>query len=173
MKTRTFFLTILAILVAGICQLDAQTKSVVEKRIGSTIYKLDSVSYRIKNKANKITDREVGSGFIATLDNSKQAYKVWTEQFKPLFSKERVEKLNVRIILVSICDSTGLVKEVEVHFRNRETFEMFTLSEIKAIEDAAKKFRFNIVWHGGEEGQKYVRFVHPLNPYLLYFEKSK
>ena len=170
MKTRTFFLTILAILVAGICKLEAQKASVIEKRIGNTVYELDTVGYRVKNKANVITFQEYGDCRVS-FDDGVLAGKTWLEHFKPLFSKERAEELKVRIRISCVFDSTGFIKEVEMFFLNRENFEKFTLKEIKDIEDAAKKYQYkNLFWYECE-GLKYARFYHPFSPYLLYFEK--
>jgi len=174
MKMQKQLIVIIATFIVGTFQLDAQTKSVVEKRIGNTVYELDTVHYIIKNKANKIQDQEVGSNFIANFDGSKQAHKVWMEHFKPLFSKERAEKLNVRILICLKSDSIGQVQEVEIHFRNRENIEKFTQDEIRAIEDTAKKYRFKVLsWDGGERGKKYFKYYYFLNPYLIYFEKQK
>ena len=176
MKTKQFTLLVIGVFIFGTLQLDAQTASVIEKRIGNTVYELDTVSYSIKNKANKISEKEINTnGCKVSFDNySKEAETNWKENFKPIFSKERAEELNFRINITSICDSTGLIREIEIFFGSRENFEKVTLSEIKAIEDAAKTYRYkDLSWYDCEE-LKYVRiYHHRLNPYLLYFEKPK
>ena len=165
---------VMATFIVGVFCLNAQTVPVIEKRIGNTVYELDTTNYILKNKANKITIHETNpGGCIISFDNEEQAHNDLMEIFKPVFSKERAEKLKVRINIRCFFDTTGQIREIEIFFRNREIFEMFTLNEIKAMEDVAKKFRYkNLTWNNCE-GAKYGRFAHPLNPYLLYFERPR
>jgi len=180
MKTQKKYLVIIvtciaiAVSIVGVSHLSAQTSSVIEKKIGNTVYELDTAGYFLKNKANKITFEEYGhGGCIVSFDNDKQAHKDWLENFKPVFSKERAKELNVRINIRCIFDTTGQIREVTILFGSRKKFEMFTLSEIKAMEEAIKKYRYkNLSWLGCEN-LKYSYFQHPLNPCLLYFEKPK
>ena len=166
--------SVIATFVVGVFHLNAQTVPMIEKRIGNTVYELDTARYILKNKTNKITHEEYSyGGCVVAFDNDKQAHEDWLENFKPVFSKERAEELNVRIRITCIFDLIGQIQEIEIFFRNREDFEMFTLSEIKTIEDAIKKHQYrNLSWHNCGN-LKYGYFSHPLNPYLLYFEKSK
>ena len=167
MKTKVKISILIATFIVGVFRLDAQTVPVIEKRIGNTVYELDTINYILKNKANKITSLEYNlGGCIISFDNAEQAQKDWVENFKPIFSKERAKELKVRILISCIFDSTGLIQEIEIFFMNRENFEMFTLSEIKAIEDAAKKYQYeNLSWYYCGDA-KYGRFVHPFSPYL-------
>ena len=193
MKTKKILLVIAATLIVGVFRVDAQPPAwviekraeilekhaemlekralaVVEKRIGSTVYELDTVNYTLNNKANKLT--YVSSAEVS-LDQSEHARKAQQEHFKPLFSKERAQEIKTMIMLACVCDSTGLIQEVTMSFRTREFFEMFTLSEIKVLEDAAKQYRFNfLAWRGGE-GTKYAKVTLFFSPYLLYFERPK
>jgi hypothetical protein len=176
MRTQKILLVIATTFMVGVFRLDAQTAPVIEKRIGNAVYELNTEGYTLRNKANKITNQEVGSGFVGSVDNSEQARQTWVEHFKPLFSKERAEELRVIIGIFSIIDSTGQVREVEMFFRNRETFEMFTPSEIQAIENTAKRYRYNVRWWSGEENGKsylYTRIGHTLRPHVLYSENSR
>ena len=180
MKTKKNLLVIMVALIViapfivGALRLDAQTVPVIEKRIGNTVYELDTTLYYIKNKENKITNQEYNTGScIIEFDNEKQAHEDLLENFKTVFSKERAEELKLWIKIFCIFDHNGQIQEIEILFKNREDFEMFTLSEIKAIEDAAKKYRYkNLKWYNCGDS-KYGRFGHPFSPYLLYFEKLK
>lgn len=173
MKTQQILIAVIVAFIVGTLRTDAQTATVIEKRIGDTVYELDTMNYTLKNKANKITPREYLGDCRVSLDDSENAERTWKANFKPVFSKEKAKELNMRIYINSVCDSTGLIKEVEINFRNRENFEMFTLSEIKAIEDAAKTYRYRFRAWSQCEGQKYVHIHHYIVPYLLYFEKPK
>ena len=163
-----------AIFIFGVSQLDAQASRVVEMRIGNTVYELDTVLHILKNKTNKITWQEVNPGDCrVSFGNDRQAHNDLMENFRPIFSKERAEELKVMIHIYFFFDTTGQIREIAIMFRNREIFEMFTLSEIKAIEDAAKKHRYeNLEWFNCD-GAKYGHFVHPFSPYLLYFERPR
>ena len=173
MKTQQILIAVIVAFIVGTLRTDAQTATVIEKRIGDTVYELDTMNYTLKNKANKITPREYLGDCRVSLDDSENAERTWKANFKPVFSKERAKELNVKITINSICDSTGLIREIYIFFKNHENFEKFTLSEIKAIEDAAKTYRYRFLsWRCYAE-QKYVQISHPLNPYLLYFEKPK
>jgi len=165
---------VMATFIVGVFCLNAQTVPVIEKRIGNTVYELDTTNYILKNKANKITWQESNpGGCIISFDNNEQAHKDWLENFKPVFSKERAEELKERIHFTCFFDTTGQIREIEIFFMNRERFEMFTLSEIKAMEDAMKKHRYkNLSWNGCGNA-KYGRFAYPFSPYLLYLEKQK
>ena len=177
MKTKKLSTVVATLMVAAICisgafRINAQTAQVVELKIGDAVYEFENYNI-LRNKANKITSQEITYAGNFSFDQSELAGKAWVEHFKPLFSKERAEELKVRITLRCICDSTGLIREIEIFFKNREEFEMFTLCEIKAMEDAAKTHRYeNLTWHNCEN-VKYGRFIHPFSPYLLYFEKPK
>jgi len=178
MKTKQIVWIITAIFIvgavffAGTIRSNAQTSKVIEKKIGNTVYELGSSDpiYTIENKANKIK-HVVGP--VVTLDNSEQAGNAWKEHFKPLFSKERAKELNFRITLSCTCDSTGQVKEVRISIYKRANFEMLTLKEIKAIEDAAKNYKFNFLSWCSYGGVKHIVISYPFNPYLLYFDKPK
>ena len=165
-------LIIIATFIIGVFHLNAQTAPMIEKRIENTAYELDTINYSLKNKANKITRQEYSNSDCAViLDDAKQAHEDWLEHFKPIFSKERAEKLKARIRITCVFDLTGQVQEIEIFFRNRENFEMFTLNEIKAIEDAIKKHQYkNLKWHNCGD-LKYSYFTYPFSPYLLYFKK--
>jgi hypothetical protein len=142
-----------------------QAALVVEKRIGNVVYELNTEDYTLRNKSNRITSAELNYAHNVHLENSEQVHKARLENFKPLFSKERANELNVRIGLYCIADSTGQVLEVSLFFRNRETFEMFTPSEIQAIEDTAKRYHFNVLrWYNGREGENYFSFSFLLIP---------
>ena len=160
--------------IFGTLRSNAQTAQVIEKRIGNTVYELDTVRYILKNKANKITWQESNKGgCVIYFDNEELTRKEWLEIFKPIFSKERAEELKIMLHIICFFDTSGQIQEIEIFFRTREDFEMFTLSEIKAMEDAAKKFRYkNLSWRNCENS-KYGRFGHPFSPYLLYFERPK
>ena len=174
MKTQQILITVIVAFIVGTLRTDAQIATVIEKRIGDTVYEWNTVDYILRNKASKIAfQRNNNIGCQVYLDNSENAQKAWEEHFKLVFSKERAKELNVKITINSICDSTGLIREIYIFFKNHENFEKFTLSEIKAIEDAAKTYRYRFLsWRCYAE-QKYVQISHPLNPYLLYFEKPK
>jgi len=165
---------LMATFIVGSLRSYGQTAPVIEKKIGNTVYELDTAIYVLKNKANKIARSEYNSGgCIVSFDNEAQAQKDWLENFKPVFSKERAKESKMRINISCVFDSTGLIREIEILFWDRKDFEMFSLSEIKAIEDAAKKYRYkNLSWNNCRDA-KYGRFVHPLVPYLLYYEKPK
>ena len=167
-------MTIIAPFIFGAFRLAAQTAPVVEKRIGNTVYELDTTNYVLKNKANKITWQESNiGGCIISFDNEELAGKAWLENFKPLFSKERAEELKVMIHITCFFDTTGQIRQIVIFFRSRENFEMFTLSEIKAMEDAIKKHYYkNLIWRNCESA-KYGLFTHPFSPYLLYFESPR
>jgi len=153
--------------------LERMKKQKVEKRIGNTVFELDTVIYHLNNKANKITSQEEAAPRSVSFNERENTSTAWVEHFKSVFSKERAEELNIRIGLHCVCDSTGRIWEVRMSFLKRENYEKFTLSEIKALEDAAKKYRLNISrWSSGEKA-KYVSITYPFNPYLLYFEKPK
>ena len=187
MKTQQILVTVIVAFIVGTIRTNAQTASTIEMRIGDTVYELETgdvvyesdtvINYTLRNKANKIISQEGNNsiGCQVSFDNySEEAKTAWKEHFKPIFSKERAEELKLRITLFCICDSTGSIRQVEgIHFRNRENFEKFTLSEIKAIEDAAKTYRYKFFSWRCYEKQKYVLIVHPLSPYLLYFEKPE
>ena len=174
MKILKRVIVITEIFIFGALHLNAQTAPVIEKRIGNTVYELDTISYVIKNKENKITNMEYNpGGCIISFENEEMTGKEWLGNFKPIFSKERAEKLKFMIHIICFFDTTGQIQEIEIFFMTREKFEMFTLSEIKAMEDAAKKFRYkNLSWRNCEDS-KYGRFSHPFSPYLLYFERPK
>ena len=175
-KTKQILLSVILVLFVGTLKMNAQqTAWGTEMRIGNRVYLLDMFNYYLVNKANKITNQEINDeGCIVSFDNSKESVKAWEEHFKSVFSKERAKELNFRVSFRNICDATGRVKEVEIYFRNRENFEKFTLSEINAMEDAAKKHQYKVKAFLRCEGNiKYFTIVQPLNPYLLYFEKPK
>ena len=168
--------SIIATFIVGVFRLNAQTVPLIEKRIGNTIYELDTIRfYYIKNKANKITHQEYSnSSYCRTIiNNVEQAYSDWLENFKPVFSKERAKELNQRINITCVFDTTGQIQEVNFLFYDREIFEMFKLSEIKAMEDALKKYRYkDLSWYNCGDA-KYSYLIYGFNPYLLYYEKTK
>ena len=172
MKTLKNLLIIISFII-GVIQIDAQTSRLIEKRIGNTVYELDTIIFYIQNKANKISSDEIGV-CLTSIENAELLYKDFLENFKSVFSKERAKQLMVYMSIRCTCDSAGKIHEVGILFKNRDDFEKFTLSEIKAIEEAAKKHRTKLrSWAISCEGVKYIVITYPFTPYLLYFERPK
>ena len=67
-----------AIIVVGTTRLDAQTTKMIEKKIGNRVYELDAKDYTLKNKANKISYKDIGNSDVF-VDNSEQDVKDWEE----------------------------------------------------------------------------------------------
>ena len=143
----------------GISCASAQRSTLIERKIGHTVFVQDTTKRLLQNRENKISKKR----YYSTASMTQPTYD-WNQfVFEKVFSKERAGQLT-DVILAIRCyiDSIGNVREVV--FRPLKNCDKIKLSEFQELEKQFKACKFKIAnfikcEQDGEEG--YIAFTIP------------
>ncbi|MDR3220071.1 MAG: hypothetical protein LBU22_14055 [Dysgonamonadaceae bacterium] len=163
MKTKKIIILGILLYFAGVySSVDAQT---IEKRVGNTVYVVDTVKRSMENKENKLFktidfSRDECYGYVREPMNKQELRKIFSEEH----TKEWGE---MGIMYNIICDSTGLICEVKFLLSTDE-LNRIPLSDFKKLEDYLKHIKLSLTPCPEKE---YYTFIAAVSHRRVYGEK--